>query len=105
MNFGLESELIIKLKSIFRQFPEIEKVVIFGSRAKGNYKVGSDIDLAIIGDFSSNVLSKIYNQIDELNTPYKFDLINYNSITNNDLLDHINRVGKIIYTNKKEIII
>lgn len=93
MKFGLEEQLLTNLKNIFNQFQEIEKVIIFGSRAKGNYRVGSDVDIALIGNINSDLISKILYQIDELNSPYKYDIINYNSINNNDLISHIERVG------------
>ncbi len=99
MNYGLDIELLTKINNIFSHYPEIKSVIIFGSRAKGNFKPGSDIDLAIIGNITPTIISQIYLQIDELNSPYKFDLINYNSISNNDLLEHINRIGKTIYSN------
>ena len=99
MNYGLDIELLTQINNIFNHYPEIKSVIIFGSRAKGNFKPGSDIDLAIIGNITPTIISQIYLQIDELNSPYKFDLINYNSISNNDLLEHINRIGKTIYSN------
>ncbi len=99
MNYGLDIELLTQINNIFSHYPEIKSVIIFGSRAKGNFKPGSDIDLAIIGNITPTIISQIYLQIDELNSPYKFDLINYNSISNNDLLEHINRIGKTIYSN------
>ena len=73
-------------------------VIIYGSRAKGNYKNGSDIDLTFIGkNISDRDWSGIFQDLDELPTPYTFDLSILSTIENPDLVDHINRVGKIFY--------
>lgn len=85
------------------QFPEIEKVIIFGSRAMGNFKPGSDIDLAIFGkhiDFklTSHLHSKLN---EELPIPYYFDVINFNSLNNNDLKNHILKKGIVIFEKVK----
>jgi predicted nucleotidyltransferase len=94
MKFGLDKELLSKLKTIFKQFPEIEKVIIFGSRAKGNYRPGSDVDIALLGKINNEIISKLIYLIDELNSPYKFYIINYKTIKNQDLIQHLERVGK-----------
>ncbi len=98
-NTGLtekEKEAIIK---VFSKYPEIEKVILYGSRAMGNFKPASDIDLSLVGDgVSLSLLSKIETDLDDLLLPYKFDISIYNKITNPEFLDHINGVGKSIYT-------
>ncbi|WZL73666.1 nucleotidyltransferase domain-containing protein [Clostridiaceae bacterium 35-E11] len=81
------------------KYSEIEEVVLFGSRAMGNYKKGSDVDLAIVGE---NIDRKILRRIcDDLNEeyplPYFFDVVNYNEISNDKLKKHIDSVGKSIY--------
>ncbi|NLJ78852.1 MAG: nucleotidyltransferase domain-containing protein, partial [Tissierellia bacterium] len=69
-----------------------------GSRAKGNYRNGSDIDLALLGkDLDLQYINRIHLDIDELYLPYKLDLVIYSRIENNDLIDHIDRVGIVIY--------
>lgn len=93
MNFGLPDKLIIDIKNIFKNY-KIDNIIIFGSRAKGTYKNGSDIDLAILNKINNNDLQNIYYEIDELNSPYKFDILIFDNITNEDLKDHIKRVGK-----------
>lgn len=98
-NFGLDVELIVKLNEIFTKFLEIEKVIIYGSRAKGNYKEGSDIDITIYGNINEETLSTIKNDIEELNSPYLYDISIFNKIKNQDLIEHIQRVGKILYNN------
>jgi predicted nucleotidyltransferase len=98
MNFGLNQETIDSIQSVFKKHIEIEEVIIYGSRAKGNYKPGSDIDLTLKGnDLTFTILSKIYQEIDDLNTPYLFDISIFNELKSADLEEHINRVGKVFY--------
>ena len=81
---------------------EIEKAVLFGSRAMGNYKKGSDVDIAIIGkDVSRSIVYKIEDYLNEVYPlPYFFDINHYNEITNENLINHIDNEGKIIYIKK-----
>jgi predicted nucleotidyltransferase len=99
MNLGLKESEISNIIKAAGELPEIEEVVIFGSRAKGNFKKASDIDLAIKGKTVTDVtikrLSARLNE--ELSMPYFFDVLEYASINNQDLLDHIQRVGTVIY--------
>ena len=96
--FGLSLETINLLKSIFFKYPQIENVLIYGSRAKGNFKEGSDIDLVIKGALLTTTdLLKIENDIEELMLPYKVDLALFHQIENVELVEHINRVGIQIF--------
>lgn len=96
--FGLKEATIEKIIAVFSQYPNIQKVLLYGSRAKGNYRNGSDIDLTLIGkNISYAQLSKIDIQIDDLLLPYSFDISIFKDIENLDLIDHINRVGLIFY--------
>ena len=96
--FGLSSIYITKINSIFSQYPNIEEVIIFGSRAKGNFRDNSDIDLAIKGKvISLSTLHQIENKLEELYIPNFIDLIVFDNIENSDLINHINRVGKQFY--------
>jgi len=71
---------------------------LYGSRAKGNYKVGSDIDLTMQGDgLNFSLLSTIADELDQLPLPYQFDLSIFNNINSPDLVDHIERVGVLFY--------
>jgi len=97
--FGLQSETIHRIQSVFADFPKIKTAVLYGSRAKGNFKNGSDIDLTLKtlnNNFPS--LIKLDLALDELDLPYTFDLSVYENINNPDLIEHINRVGVIFYT-------
>jgi predicted nucleotidyltransferase len=99
--FGLDQKCLNLLNSCFEKYPGIEQVIIYGSRATGNYKRGSDIDLTIIADdFSYSDLMKLSNEIDDLLLPYQIDLSVKNRISNPDLLDHISRFGKPFYIKK-----
>lgn len=98
MKIGLEHEQVKAIQQVLSYFPEVEEAVLFGSRAKGNFKPGSDIDLALKGKpLPLETLLVLYNSLEELDLPYTFDLVNYDTIREPDLADHINRVGKIFY--------
>lgn len=98
MRFGLEENDILKLQKIFADYSQIESVKIYGSRAKGNYKNGSDIDLTFIGkELNLTIINTIETQIDDLLLPYLFDISIYHQISNSDLIDHIQRVGQFFY--------
>jgi predicted nucleotidyltransferase len=99
MKFGLSIETIGKINSVFAKFPEIKKVIIYGSRAKGNYKKGSDIDLTLVGEnINLSLTNKIEMQIDELLLPYTMDISIFHQIDNEELIKHINRVGNLFYS-------
>lgn len=98
MEFGLNQETINKINSVFEKHPEIEKVIIYGSRAKGNYRAGSDIDLTLIGNnLGHNLAGTVNSEIDDLNTPYLFDVSVFGKLNSPSLKEHINRVGKVFY--------
>lgn len=100
--FGLYQNSYEELISIFRKYENIEKVIIYGSRAKGNYKEGSDIDLTLFGDLSYNDLLQLKLEFEESNIPYLIDISIFDDLKSESLKDHINRIGKIFY-NKTEI--
>ena len=95
---GLSLSVQNKLSELFAKKPFIEQVVLYGSRAKGNFKSGSDIDLTIkSSSMQINDLLKIENEIDDLLLPYKVDLSIYSLIDNENLKDHIARLGKVFF--------
>lgn len=96
-NFGLEPLIIEQIKQIFSKFENIEKVVIYGSRAKGNYRYNSDIDLSLFGEIAYDDFLKIEMQLDDLLLPYKIDLSIFDKIENQELKEHILRVGIIFF--------
>jgi predicted nucleotidyltransferase len=97
-NTGLLESDIGLILSVIKKQKRINKVILFGSRAKGSYTPGSDIDLALSGaDLVTDDLLNILVDLDDLNLPYKIDLIILERIKEKDLLDHICRVGVDIY--------
>jgi predicted nucleotidyltransferase len=100
--FGLPLATVEKIRSVFASHPEVERSVLYGSRAKGNYKTGSDIDLTMYGDdISHTILLKILDELDELLLPWMIDLSIYRQIDNESLRDHIERVGVVFYERMK----
>jgi predicted nucleotidyltransferase len=98
LDMGLEPNDILKIKTVFMDYPQLDSVLIYGSRAKGNYRPASDIDLTFIGkDLTSSLLSEIEFKLDDLLLPYKFDISIYDKISDSQFLDHIKRVGKEFY--------
>ena len=98
MKFGLSDTVIKELQDVFRRHANIEKVLIFGSRSKGNYRAGSDIDLAVVGqgiDYSQ--LLAIQCEIDDLELLYSIDLLDYQKEKGTPIGDHIDRVAQIFY--------
>ena len=101
--FGLKEKDINEINDVFNQYPEIIQVIIYGSRAKGDYKPGSDIDLSIEDtDLDFTQLLEIENKLDDLMLPYKIDLSQKRMINNSDLISHIERVGKSFYVNENK---
>lgn len=98
MKFGLSQTTIEKIHSVFENHSEIAEVLIYGSRAKGNYREGSDIDISLKGkNLSQAVLSKLHWEIDDLNTPYFYDISIYHQLTSKDLKVHIDNYGQVFY--------
>ena len=89
------------LKCIFQavsKYPEIREVIIFGSRAMGNFKAGSDVDLALKGKIDRKTVNRLSDDLNEEQPlPYFFDVISYEDISNHELKNHIDTVGKRIY--------
>ena len=95
METGLSPKTIQALAGVFGQFKQIDKVMLYGSRAMGTHKPGSDIDLALVGkDLSTDLLATIAVMLDDLLLPYTLDLTIYAFIDNSDLRAHIDRVAK-----------
>lgn len=96
--YGLSEQVIAELHSVFNRYKNVRKVLIFGSRAKGNYRAGSDIDLAVMGDgIDCSQISDICLRIEDLGLLYKVDVIDYNKYKNTPIGEHVARVGKSFY--------
>ena len=86
------------LWDIFKNYPDAETVFIFGSRARGTYKFGSDIDLAVMNaGVKETVIGNIKSDFEESSLPYTVDLINYYTLKHPELKSHIDRVGVLFY--------
>jgi len=94
--YGISQNALDKIKAVLSSHKGIENVILYGSRAKGNYREGSDIDLTIKGNLTFDNLVKISIDLDNLNLPWKIDLSLYNQIENKELLEHIDRVGVVL---------
>jgi uncharacterized protein len=103
--FGLKQIHIESLNQCFAQYPDIEQVIIYGSRAIGNHRNGSDIDLTIVGSLDFKSLLELENQIDDLLLPYKIDISLQHHISNMDLIAHIEHVGKIFYDKNHDLVL
>lgn len=97
--YGISNRSYERILKVLGQFPEINEVKIFGSRAKGNYNTGSDIDLAISGEnISGKLIFKINSLLNQrLSIPYKIDVVDYGNLSHTKLKDHIRRRGKVFY--------
>lgn len=96
--FGLPNHVIGKIRTVFAKHREVRCVIIYGSRAKGNYRPNSDIDLCVEGEhLGLTQLFKIETELDDLLLPWKIDLSLKHKIDNPALLDHIHGVGIAFY--------
>jgi len=84
------------IRSVLSGYPKLTQVKLFGSRAKGNAKPTSDIDLALFGEVDALQAQAIQAELEELPLPYKFDVHPYESIRHAALREHIDRVGRCI---------
>jgi len=99
MKYGLHDETIAAIQGVFLKYPAVEKVVLYGSRAKGNFKHGSDIDLTILEQGMSHAdLLRLENELDDLMLSYKLDVSLYRELQNSALVEHIQRVGVMFYS-------
>ena len=99
MKYGLNEKTLASIINCLSNYSGIDSAVLYGSRAKGNYKDGSDIDITLKGsNLTLNDVLKLENEIDDLLLPYKFDISIFKQINNLDLIDHINRIGIEIYS-------
>ena len=99
MNYGLSQRSVNTMNDIFRRYKSLKKVILYGSRAMGNYKNGSDIDITLEADedFTDFDLLHICGDLDESDLPYFVDCSVFSKIGDLELKEHINRVGKVLY--------
>jgi predicted nucleotidyltransferase len=94
---GLSNKDITSITEILKKYPEVKVVTIFGSRAKGNYKTGSDIDLAIMNNVTTETISKLKGDFEESSLPYIVDILNYQDLKHKEMKKHIDRIGFVFY--------
>jgi len=97
--YGLKEDVIRKIQAVLERYPQVQEAIIYGSRAKGNYRNGSDIDLTLVGgeDLDRSILNRIIDELDELLLPYTIDLSLFNRVSDSDVMERIRRVGKVFY--------
>ncbi|MFT5877798.1 MAG: putative nucleotidyltransferase [Dokdonia sp.] len=94
---GLEKQELKDLITVFDGVETISEAILFGSRALGIHRIGSDIDIALKGNSNHKEWLDLMIEIDNLDFPYKFDLIQYEKVDNQELISHIERIGKVLY--------
>ncbi len=99
MNHGLSDTTVNAIRDVFSRHPQVRKALLYGSRAKGRHKPGSDIDLTLIGDEDLDLdrLFRIMDELDDLLLPYSIDLSLHRDIDDPEVLAHIQRVGGDFY--------
>ena len=98
VDVGLSPFVLGMLEKVFVRFPEIEKVVIFGSRATGRYRPGSDIDLAVFApDLTDRAFARLVDELDELPIAFNMDIIHFDTLKNQTLRQQILNRGKTLY--------
>ena len=97
--FGLSEKTMQTISAIYEKFPAVKRVIVYGSRAMGNFREGSDIDMTLVGDkpIDYDTVLKLYGMFDDSDLPYLVDISDFSSLKNPDLIDHINRRGKVLY--------
>ncbi len=98
-DLGLVENDLQALAGVLKQFPAVEQAIVFGSRAKGAFKNGSDVDLALRGEsLSFEQVSRVsYLLNEETSMPYRFDVLQYETIDSPELVGHIDRVGVVVF--------
>jgi len=100
LEFGLPEKTIKLICDLFHRYPEIDEVKVYGSRAMDNYERGSDIDLAFFAVTGERIAERLHSELDELPTPYLFDVTDYFRLSHLPLKEHIDNYGKTIYALK-----
>lgn len=96
----LDEKILKEIRNICAKYKNIEKVMLFGSRAIDKERYNSDIDLAIVGEFDFLFCERLKEEFENIPTLLKFDVVDYNNITNGELINDINKYGKVIYNKK-----
>jgi predicted nucleotidyltransferase len=106
MKYGLKEENIARMQTVFSYFPEVEKAILYGSRAKGNFKPNSDIDITLTGDLLSlDLLNQIEWKLDDLLLPYKIDLSILQHLKNDEFIKQIQETGIVLFTKSQNKVV
>lgn len=98
MRFGLKEPVIVQICQVLKQYSDVEKAIIYGSRARGKHRPASDIDLTLVGrGMDLQTRNRIASDLDDLLLPWEIDLSVLHCIEDPEVLDHIDRVGKELY--------
>ena len=101
--FGLPDSTLSSVRNILSDFPAVHKAMLYGSRAKGNFRPGSDIDLTLMGaDLDLELLGRIAGRLEESSIPYKVDLSLWDQLDHSALREHIERVGLVFYERTRQ---
>lgn len=105
MKFGLPDSVVERIGAVLARYPQVDQAILYGSRAKGTQRNGSDIDLTLRGgsDLDGKVLFRLIDELDELLLPYQIDLSLHADIRDPSVLEHIARVGSVFYTKQTEV--
>jgi uncharacterized protein len=105
LRFGLKETVIRQIRGVLAHYPQVEKAVLYGSRADGDYKNGSDIDLTLDGgaDLTLKVLFRIMEELDDLLLPYTFDLTIHHSISDPEVIAQIQCEGVTFYSKSESV--
>lgn len=95
--FGLSQEAILLIQAVFKKYPLIEEVRLFGSRAIHSYRPNSDIDLCLFGKFDPALVAQLCEELETLPLPYLFDVVDYQQIQNTRLKNQIDTIGQPFY--------
>ena len=95
--FGIYPRSYKEILAIIEKYESIEEVIIYGSRAKGTQREGSDIDITLLGNVNNEDFNKLLLELDDSYIPYKFDISIYNDLNSENLKEHIDRLGKTFY--------
>ena len=98
MKYGLPDHTVAQICAVLAQYPQVDRAVLYGSRAKGNFKPGSDIDLTLYGaDLTQKLCSSMAEALDDLLLPYSIDLSVFADLKHPELEAHIQRVGVVFF--------
>jgi predicted nucleotidyltransferase len=97
MNDGLSEKQRTAIQQVLAKFSAVQQAILYGSRAMGSHRPGSDIDLTLVGNIDLQILNQISTELDDLLLPYEIDLSIYKQIDNPQLKDHIQRRGVVFF--------